>query len=831
MLFPHISAAQGKKLHLQIIEVTSANEAQKILEDLRRGADFSRLAKQRSTDSTATDGGYMGSIDPSTLRHELGEALRGLSPGMNTGVIKLPSSFAILRILPEAPTQARKTESASIAMAAYGNVRPSANTSGMLEAELAFQNLPKPLDWGHDLQAICRYRTESLEKNQAMLAQYLFSAKVGENGVGSADLVQAQFALAQLYTYEGKMERAQELLRALYGIVSQNYPSFLPQLVEALGINQFHGSEMKSNVYSNPGERCLVPTFRKTTVQPAKEHSEIETFSSYLKHMPNDLEVRWLLNLAYMHQGGYPEQVPPEFLIAPDVFGTEKSVGRFKDVAPEVGLDDFAMAGGLIVDDFDNDGLLDVIKSSFNMCDRLRYFKNEGNGTFLDRSRQAGFDLQLGGLNVIQADYDNDRCLDVLVLRGGWEWPMRRSLLKGNCRGEFNDVTRESGLLEPLAASQSAVWADFDNDGYLDLFVANERGPAQLFWNKRNGTFEEIGKAAGVDRSTFAKAVVAADYDGDGWADFYVSNLFGDNLLYKNNRNRTFKEVAGTAGVQKPLASFAAWFFDYDNDGWQDLFVTSYYMSTEETVRSLLKMPVNAETLKLYRNLGNGTFEDTTAAAGLDRVLMPMGGNFGDFDNDGFLDMYMGSGSPTLVALVPYVLWHNQAGKRFVDVTTSAGVGEIHKGHGVAFASLRNDGQEDILTVVGGAVPSDAHAMRVFASPGNDNDWIELKLVGVKSNRSAIGAKIRVVVEYPDSSKRVIHRIVGSGGSFGASPLRQHIGLGNRAKVRELTIDWPVSHARQRFTNVRVNQLYEITESSDKYRPIAVKKVVFGARR
>ena len=141
-------------------------------------------------------------------------------------------------------------------------------------------------------------------------------------------------------------------------------------------------------------------------------------------------------------------------------------------------------------------------------------------------------------------------------MRGGWQWPMRRSLLRNNCDGTFTDVTREAGLMEPLAASQTAVWTDIDNDGFLDLFVGNEKGPSQLFHNKGDGTFEEIGHAAGVDRSAFTKGVVAEDYDNDGWPDLYVSNLNGDNFLYHNNHDRTFTEVAKQAGVQQPWTSF-----------------------------------------------------------------------------------------------------------------------------------------------------------------------------------------------------------------------------------------------------------------------------------
>jgi hypothetical protein len=293
--------------------------------------------------------------------------------------------------------------------------------------------------------------------------------------------------------------------------------------------------------------------------------------------------------------------------------------------------------------------------------------------------------------------------------------------------------------------------------------------------------------------------------------------LNGDNFLYHNNHDNTFTEVAKQAGVQKPWQSFAAWFFDYDNDGWPDLFVTSYYVSVDESLRSYLGLPSNAETLKLYKNLGNGTFRDVTAEVGLDKVLMPMGANFGDIDNDGFLDMYLGTGNPSYASLLPNVLLHNREGKFFTDVTASSGTGELHKGHAVAFADIDNDGDEDLLTEIGGAVPGDSHSFRLFENPGNGNDWISLRLVGVKTNRAAIGARIKVTVQNEGKTTRSIYRTVGSGGSFGASPLTQHIGLGKSARIVDLEVWWPTSNSRQNFVNVGPDQFLEIQEFAKNY--------------
>lgn len=208
-----------------------------------------------------------------------------------------------------------------------------------------------------------------------------------------------------------------------------------------------------------------------------------------------------------------------------------------------------------------------------------------------------------------------------------------------------------------------------------------------------------------------------------------------------------------------------------------------------------------------------------------------MGANFGDIDNDGFFDIFLGTGNPSYATLKPSVLLHNKGGKQFLDVTTSSGTGEWHKGHGVAFADLDNRGDEDIIFEVGGATLGDSHALRVFENPGHGNDWISLKLVGVKTNRAAIGARIKVSVENKGQGIRSIYRTVGSGGSFGASPLQQHIGLGKDAKIVDLEVWWPTSNSRQHFSNVGKNQFLEIKEVSEEYAKLDRKPYRLGGAK
>ena len=226
-----------------------------------------------------------------------------------------------------------------------------------------------------------------------------------------------------------------------------------------LGVAYLHRAGAVNDVYLHPGERCLFP-IRPEFSYPkgADSQKAIQHFLASLKLRPGDIETRWLLNLAYMTLGKYPAGVPKEHLLAPSHFASAEDIGRFTDVAPRVGLDAIVSeVGGLIVDDFDNDGLFDIVTSNWDFCAPMHFFHNNGDGTFADRSAQSGLSSQLGGTNIIQTDYNNDGCLDILVLRGGWETAMRKSLLRNNCNGTFTDVTVEAGLGEPTTDGNCRV--------------------------------------------------------------------------------------------------------------------------------------------------------------------------------------------------------------------------------------------------------------------------------------------------------------------------------------------------------------------------------------
>jgi len=702
-------------------------------------------------------------------------------------------------------------------------VRYPADVAGQVVADNAFRQVPKRDGWSQDLREVCRIRRASIANEIVRLQKIAVESK------DPFEKAQAEFGLAELSAYLGDMNAAIQHWNTAYQIAQKSVPAGVPQLEEVLGAAYYHKSEVENDMYRSPGERCLFPPppnmrFEKTD----DSERAIEHLLKFLKAKPGMIDTEWLLNLAYMSLGKYPASVPKRELVPLVPFESKQSIGRFVDVAHAAGLNLITMAGGIIVDDFDNDGLLDVITSSYDVCEPMHFFHNNGDGSFTERGAQAGLADQLGGLNMVQADYNNDGCMDILVLRGAWEFPIRKSLLRNNCNGTFTDVTHEAGLAEPATSTQTAAWIDIDNDGLLDIFIGNENAPSQLFRNKGDGTFADISHAAGIDRTAFTKAVVAGDYDNDGYPDVYVSNLYSDNFLYRNNHDGTFSEVGAKAGVQKPRQSFAALFFDYDNDGLPDIFVNGYYFSADESIRSYLGLPHTADGGHLYKNLGNGTFKDVTAGTGTGGVYMTMGANFGDVDNDGFLDIYLGNGGPEYGALAPNTLLRNDEGKRFVDITASSRTGDIHKGHGIGFADLDNDGSEDIVANLGGATPGDAHALRLFQNPGSHNDWVNLKLVGVKTNHAAIGARIKVALQNRGRGTRWIYRTVDSGGSFGASPLEQHIGLGPGSQKLTIEIDWPVSHTHQVFSNVLKNQTLEVQEFAREYKRLSRKRVRFN---
>jgi len=429
------------------------------------------------------------------------------------------------------------------------------------------------------------------------------------------------------------------------------------------------------------------------------------------------------------------------------------------------------------------------------------------------------------------------------------------SAVSGNDGAQFVDVTEKAGItfehrhggggdkhIMETVGGGASLW-DYDGDGDLDIYFLNGAplpgylGPQSLsnaLYRNDGGRFVDVTEEAGLTEPGYSMGCVVADYDNDGDIDLYVSNI-GPNRLFQNQGDATFIDVTAAAGVGQPSKrSFATRFFDYDNDGWLDLLAAPYDtfrgFSLDLVVADYLgrKIP-GAEYPRLYRNQGDGTFKNVTRQLGLETVLLAMGANFGDLDNDGWLDFYLGTGYPFYEALMPNRMFRNRQGHGFADVTTAGGFGHLQKGHAIVFADLENDGDQEGLQQMGGSFPGDAFGNALFANPGFGNHWVKLSLVGVHTNRFGLGARIRVdIVE--QGKRRSIYRRVSSGATFGGNPFRREIGLGTAGSIEAIEIYWPASDTTQRFEGLKVDQWIEVTEGESDYRVLPLNALTLGQR-
>ena len=658
-----------------------------------------------------------------------------------------------------------------------------------------------------------------------------------------------------LYDYAVELSRAGEIDKAID--IFQNFHDFyvknpipsqdlaLKEFKTHLAINYLRKAELENCVNNHTNESCIIPISEKAQhINKEGSLKAIEYLEELLEGSPFDYEMQYLLNIAYMTLGGYPDDVPKEFLI-PESYFNKNDFPKFHDVAMDLGVDVNELSGGICLDDFNSDGYLDIMVSSWGYNNQIRYFENDQKGGFIDKTSYTGLVGVTGGLNLKHADYNNDGFLDFIILRGAWlenYGDIPNSLIKNNGDGTFTDVTEEAGLYAPRP-TQTAIWADFNLDGWIDIFIANESSPkgvnkCQLFVNNTDGTFTDVADEAGITETGFYKGVASGDVNSDGYQDMYISNFNGKNLLYINTSNESglsFELAKDSAGVSEPIQSFSTWMFDYNNDGFEDIFVSGYSNNKVSPVNMFMANINNYldERLverrpKLYKNNGDGTFTNVSVEAGLDEPVTTMGCNFGDLDNDGFLDFYLATGDPSFMSIVPNKMYLNNNGKSFEDVTYSGGFGHIQKGHAVGFGDLDMDGDQDIYAVMGGAYEGDNFQNILFENPiGNTNNWINIVLEGSKSNRSAIGAKIVATIQETGASRKIFHT-VGTGASFGGNSLMAEIGLGKASTIDTLKVIWPnKERSVSLFTNVKTNNTLKIKESSNEIEVAALKPVAF----
>ncbi len=600
---------------------------------------------------------------------------------------------------------------------------------------------------------------------------------------------------------------------------------------EILAMSYLRKGEQENCQDNHNDESCIIPiSIKGQHIKKSGSELAIKKYTALLNVFPDDMQSKWLLNIAYMTLGLHPNEVSKKHLIP---IGKKSKDSPLNNIATQLGIDYFGLAGGSIVDDFNNDGFFDIITSSWGSQGKMKYYQNDTKGSFVDKSRESKLAESKGGLHINQTDYNNDGYLDIFILRSAWmpqkNWGvLPNSLLKNNGDGTFSDVTIEAGLYS-ARPTQTATWNDFNNDGFLDLFIANEttfnsrtKFPCEFYINNGDGTFTDKAAEYGIDLVGYYKGCTSGDINNDGWQDLFLSNLDGDNVLLINQAEQSiFKGFQKSiANIKKPNESFGCWFFDYNNDGFEDLYVASYDRTAFEDqggqfANELLSKPVKTENSCLYKNNKKGDFENLTTELIQEKGISTMGCNFGDMNNDGFLDFYLATGAPDLRAIVPNRMYINQNGSKFKDETFSLGVGHIQKGHAISFGDLDNDGDQDIYAVMGGAFKGDGFPNAFFENSGNGNHWIKLKLEGSSSNRPAIGARIEINGETKTGDSRSIFKTVGSGASFGANPLTAEIGLGELKSISYIKINWPNGKNEiSTYTDFNLDSKYIINEES-----------------
>jgi hypothetical protein len=604
----------------------------------------------------------------------------------------------------------------------------------------------------------------------------------------------------------------------------------------------FPGEGTSSDACCQKGHLCCLPLTRFHD-RPDSSRRAARLFEHLLDdYNPHNKLYQWLLNFSHMTLNSFPEGVPSRYQITSkfiDLFygeaarrtASEFSYLSFRDCAKELGVDFYGTGRGVAVEDFDKDGYLDIVTGGG--FEEVKFYKNDSGIRFIDKTEEAG----LGGIKqpfmITAADYDNDGWMDLFICR-----PFGRFQLFHNDRdGSFTDVTASSGLLDTLcdgeiAATWVPAWGDVNNDGYLDLFLAQwgmklpfvsglmakPRMDSKLFINN-NGHFVERTKEYGLAEIVKDEYFIGAafgDYNSDAYPDLFLSSPTRNrSVLLRNIDGRRFEK---TDLIHRTEGGFVASFLDLNHDGRLDIFQAGFADATTST-----EMAVFGHHLDTYTSGHSTVFIQTEDGQFVERndlfdtPMGTMGGSFGDINNDGAYDFYLGTGDPEGWFVLPNLMYIGQTEgtkcvERMTNVSMLQGFGTIQKGHGIVFFDFDNDGRQDIFSSLGGMWPADRWQSQLLVNRSAlTNAWVKIRLRGRKTNYFGVGCMIKVIAQNAEEEAIIRYYHMDNKTGFGSAPYLAHIGLMDAVRISAVDVFWPVSQVWRTY-RASINDLNTFDE-------------------
>ncbi|VAW95902.1 hypothetical protein MNBD_GAMMA21-1576 [hydrothermal vent metagenome] len=594
----------------------------------------------------------------------------------------------------------------------------------------------------------------------------------------------------------------------------------------------------------NHAQFCSLPIKEYHKLQQGS-NGAIRVFKRLLDNYDSDNKLyRWLLNFSYMTLNQFPQSVPAEYLIKSDFidqfYGQQADAMRkkyshlsFADQATILGVDTLDAGKGVAVEDFDRDGFLDIV--AVGLYSGAQYYKNEGGVRFVEKTKEVGLGAVAQNHIISAADYDNDGWMDLFFSTPSTYFRLYRN----NRDGTFTDVTFESGLLTPPVNYQDTwiftwgtAWGDVDNDGDLDLFIG-QRGQNiplfggylakdqmdSMFFLNENGKFIDKTKEYGLTDIIANQGIVSAsfgDYDDDGYADLFLSTWTRTkSVLLHNVKGKRFE---ATNLMDHDKTGFMSSFLDLNHDGHLDLYQAGAGLAYTVTDQAVFGADGANYANSIYIN-ENGRFTEKREYFRGNMHIGSMGVSYGDINNDGCYDFYVGTGDPEAWHIMPNLMYVGETKEAectgYLDnISMLHGFGTIQKGHGIVFFDFDNDGDQDIYSALGGMWPADIWPNQLFV---NDSaiykSWVKLRLRGRDTNYYGIGAKIKVTATGKKGKKIIRHYHMDNKTGFGSAPYLAHIGLMDAVSIKTIEVSWPASRQKKVYNSVELNKLTILDEN------------------